>query len=201
MADLGGLSLWDRPLQFRLLVGMPRSLRGTVARGGAQQRAGKFFPSPYSTRCCKSQIFSRQSCSSTQPLSQRNSSITERSSFISWHRRASLNQRVARVPDQSPHTYSSHQLRLTAKETAFGKTRPQLCRWPSFHVSRLTFHGFQEGAEKEDREKTRLGAPGLGGWNVGLFQQPASGRIRSRSETCPAQPLLCSVEALGAHPP
>src|SRR5712692_4744311 len=71
MATVRGLLVRNRPLQLRLLVGMSRSFRGTLALGGAQQRAGKLFPSPHSTRRRQSQAIPRQRTSRAETRTQR----------------------------------------------------------------------------------------------------------------------------------
>jgi hypothetical protein len=57
----------------------------------------------------------------------------------------------------------SHPPNPGAPRRALSQARPQLRGYPSFHVSRLTFHGSWERSENAAWERARLGVPGSGG--------------------------------------
>jgi hypothetical protein len=79
------------------------------------------------------------------------------------------------------------------------RTEKHLQHFRPSKISSVRLGFFQP--ENDGRERARLGAPGLGGWSVRLFQQPASDSFPCPTGTCPAQLLPCSDEGLGAHRP
>lgn len=187
MATVRGLLVWNRSLQLRLLVGMPRNFRRALARSGPQLRTRELLPSLHPVRRRQSRAIPRQPPGSGKSAIQRHSSIAEGAEVLLWG---------WTWPD-SQKTFGG-----TWPVRTFVRRSFDCMGWNGCSEFGELENGFVEGYQTHARTKTygAQGRPGLAPVHSGI-ERSVSDNFLCPTETCPAQLLLYSGEVLGAHPP